>query len=60
LIQPAPQPAPVLDPNRKYLSASNTIFLALKVFGYNVLGYILFFVPLFIIIAIIGALGRGY
>ncbi len=27
------------QPNRKYLNASNWFFLALKVFGYNLLGY---------------------
>lgn len=39
-------------PDRKYLSASNWVFLALKVFGYNVLGYLLIVIPLAILFAV--------
>jgi hypothetical protein len=54
----APPPAPnarnthgePYRPDRKYLSASNTLFLALKVFGYSLLGYL-------IIVLILGAIG---
>lgn len=55
-VQPQPQyayvqrPITQYDPTRKYLSASNFFFLALKVFGYNVVGYLIIVIPIFIIL----------
>jgi hypothetical protein len=39
-------------PPRVYLSASNRFYLALKVFGYNLLGYLVI-VGIFLVIALI-------
>ncbi|MGH2358351.1 MAG: hypothetical protein ACRDGJ_10125 [Candidatus Limnocylindria bacterium] len=49
------------DPKRVYLSASNRVNLALKVFGYSVLGYLilaLIFITVFALFGFLANLGR--
>ena len=50
---PPPYPGPTGD-NRVYLSARNRWYLALKVFGYNLLGYLLILAVLVVMGLIIG------
>ena len=46
--------APLPQGGVKYLSARNWFFLALKVFGYNLLGYFLIALPILLILFLIG------
>lgn len=46
------------DPRRVYLSANNRINLALKVFGYSVLGYFILALISIVVFTIFGAIAN--